>query len=208
MDLLTYAEVLLHQRDMDNLTDEEKTLIEKQLAAASDAGLSWPEEEPVIEDSKSEATEGESLALSAEPVTSEDVVAPAGAEAQVAEVEDDVAQEAVTEGQESVLKAEEVATEAASEEALAETELPDGAELEQSFTTEPIEESLGWVVTDSEEDYYSGWEDVAEETPDKADERWVPEPFEEPRESPKPGKKGKKRKKRGGKSRYQRSSRS
>jgi hypothetical protein len=207
MDLLTYAEVLLHQRDMADLTDEEKTLIEKQLTAASDAGLSWPDEEPVIDDDEAEAKDGEDVVSSAEPVTPEEAVAAADADAQVAEVEDGVAQVAVTEGQEPVPEAEAAADEAAPEEALAEAELLDSDELEPSFTTEPIEESLGWVVTDDEEDYYSGWEDVAEETPVKETEKWVPEPFEEPAEPPRPGKKGK-RKKRGRKSRYQRSSRS
>jgi transcription termination factor NusA len=207
MDLLTYAEVLLHQRDMADLTDEEKTLIEKQLTDASDAGLSWPEEEPVIDDAESETAKREVLASSEEPVTPEEAVAAAGADAQVAVVEDGAAQEAVTEGQESVLEGEAAAAEVAPDEALAETGFLGGAELEPSFTTEPIEESLGWVVTHAEEDYYSGWEDVAEETPDQEQEQWVPEPFEEPGESPKPGKKGK-RKKRGGKSRYLRSSRS
>jgi N utilization substance protein A len=199
MDLLTYAEVLLHQRDMGDLTDEEKTLIEQQLAAASDAGLSWPEEEPVIDDAEPDAAQGEDLTVSAEAVTPEEAVP----RAEVTDV-DRAAQEDVAEGQEPVLEVEVAATDAAPEEALAEMELLDGAELEPSFTTEPIEGSLGWVVTETEEDFYSGWEDVAEETPEPV-EKWVPEPFEEPGESPKPGKKGK-RKKRGGKSRYQRSS--
>ena len=199
MDLLTYAEVLLHQRDMGDLTDEEKTLIEQQLAAASDAGLSWPEEEPVIDDAEPDAAQGEDLTVSAEAVTPEEAVP----RAEVTDV-DRAAQEDVAEGQEPVLEVEAAATDAAPEEALAEMELLDGAELEPSFTTEPIEGSLGWVVTETEEDFYSGWEDVAEETPEPV-EKWVPEPFEEPGESPKPGKKGK-RKKRGGKSRYQRSS--
>ena len=94
---------------------------------------------------------------------------------------------------------------AAPEAPLAETDVLDESELEPSFVTEPLEESLGWVITESEEDYYSGWDDEVEETPDLREE-WVPEPFEEVEEAPKKGKKGRKKKK-GGKSRYQRSHR-
>jgi N utilization substance protein A len=208
MDLLTYAEVLLHQRDMGDLTDEEKTLIEKQLTDASDAGLSWPEEEPVIEEAAPEAAKEVDQVATAEAVAPEDAVAAAlDADGQVATLEEGVAEDAATESQAPVLEVEAGAADGAPEEALAEMELPDGDELEPSFTTEPLEESLGWVVTDTEEDYYSGWDDVAEETPDQEEEKWVPEPFEDHEDAPRPGKKGKK-KKRGGKSRYLRSSRS
>ncbi len=197
MDLLTYAEVLLHQRDMGELTDEEKHLIEKQLAASSDAGLDWPEEEPVVSDAVRGGPKDEDLSASAESVIPEEAATAEVADTLVATVEEDGAQE-------PVLEVEDIAAEDAAGAALAEVELPDDAALEPYFTTEPLEGSLGWVVTEAE-DYYSGWEDVAEETPDEEDE-WVPEPFEEREESPKVDRKGK-RKKKGGKSRYQRSSR-
>jgi N utilization substance protein A len=183
MDLLTYAEVLLHQRDMGDLTDEERKLIEQEVRVGGEEGLPWPEKEPV-EDVEATVAEGAVQATMAEPAISEEA---AGAPS--AEVE------------EAVLEAGPAAPEVAPEAPLAETELLDGSELEPSFVTEPIEGSSGWVLTEPEEDYYSGWEDTDEQTPDLNVE-WVPEPFEEIEESARPGKTSKKKK--SGKSRYQR----
>ncbi|MFC2030832.1 hypothetical protein ACFLWA_08915, partial [Chloroflexota bacterium] len=41
-----------------------------------------------------------------------------------------------------------------------------------------IDDSLGWVVVEPEEDYYSGWDDIKEERP-KPVEEWVREDPEE-----------------------------
>jgi N utilization substance protein A len=88
---------------------------------------------------------------------------------------------------------------AAKEEAgepVAEKLLLEEAEFEPTFEGEPVEDSLGWVVTKSEEDYYyGGWGEPEEEEEDEEpQEDWVLEEIDEERdESPKRKKKGKKR---------------
>jgi N utilization substance protein A len=144
------------QEDMDLLTLAETMLRrgdtdalskeeEAKLVAGLEDGLEWPEEEPVVE---AEAVE----ALEAEAKEGAVAAAPVGAEAE-----------------EAVADAE--APAGAEAEELAELS-PEDAALEPTFEGEPIEDSLGWVSTESQEDLYDGWEGVDSEDEVEA---WLPE---------------------------------
>jgi N utilization substance protein A len=173
MDLLTLAEVLLRKRETEDWDDSQQEALQEAEKASQEA-LVWPGEEPVLE--------GEPPA-EVEPVT-----------AGVAESAEPSPAEADGEAR----AGPELAAEAAVEP---DTEVGEQDELEPPFDGEPIEDSLGWVITEPEEDYYSGWDEFVEEIPEPETE-WVREEFEEPKDSSAPGKK---KRKKSGKPRYSRS---
>jgi hypothetical protein len=85
-----------------------------------------------------------------------------------------------------------------------EVDAPSDEELVPTFDGEPIVDSLGWVVTETQEDLYTGWDDYVPESEEAKEEtKWVPEEQEAVDERRGPARRPK-RKKRGGKSRYAR----
>jgi N utilization substance protein A len=177
MDLLTLAEAMLRKRDMESLTEEERTMLAAGLEQGLVEGLSWPEEEPVAETEPEPADEEEPAVEAAEPV----------AEVEEAAVEPTAA--------EPVEEAEAAVEEAPVDLVEAEVGPVDEDELEPPFEGEPIEESLGWVATETQEDLYDGWADVeeeAEELPDMWDSEELWKQEEEEREAAR--KAGKKKK--------------
>jgi len=157
MDLLTLAEVLLRKRESEGLSDQDEALIQASLKREAEEALSWPEEEPELE--AQPAAEGE------EKVTPAAEVAGQPLEVEAVEAE---AAEPVGEAVEEERTVESVAA-AEAESPLVE-EGVDESELEPPFEGEPIEDSLGWVVTRTEEDYYEGWDDLPEEEPEWEEE--------------------------------------
>jgi len=121
-------------------TDELTEKAQAQLAAGLEDGLEWPEKELTVE----EVAEAEAQEAAAEVVEAETEAAPV----------------------------EEGASAESEAEALAEAEGEEGVEAEDAdweppFDGEPIEDSLGWVATETQEDLYGGWEGV--DTPDDVD---------------------------------------
>jgi N utilization substance protein A len=145
MDLLSLAEALLRDRETAELSTDEQLLVQADLVRGSVEDVQWPEEEPAPE-----------VEPQPEP------------EAQV-EHEPDVEEAPVSKEAE----AEEAVSEAAPEAVLEAPPFVEEEELEPTFEGEPVEDSLGWVVTEPDEDYYDGWSE--EEEPG---EQWVVE--EEP----------------------------
>ena len=147
MDLLTLAEVLLRKREAEGLSDDEQVLITTTVEDTFEEVVDWPEEEPELE-------------KEVEPV------AEAPAEEDEAEEEPAEDEGVEREGEEEAEPVAEVQTEgeAGVEEVVDEDLLP-------PFEGQPIEDSLGWVITQSEEDYYDGWDDEYEE-----EEYWDEEP--------------------------------
>jgi N utilization substance protein A len=175
MDLLSLAEVILRKRGLGDLSEAEQDMIRSEIEVQAADDLEWPKEEPQLEG------HGESEA-----------------EAEV-EVEEEL--EPVIAGPEVV---EEMAVQAETDASLVEEveepvtdwlEFVDEAELEPTFEGEPVEDSLGWVVTETKEDLYSGWGE-AEEEEEEPDE-WVIEEQEERDEDSMRGRKKKGKKKRG-----------
>jgi hypothetical protein len=183
MDLLSLAEALLRKRDKDSLSEEEQALISAGLEAGDTADLDWPEQEP--------AAEAEVLATGAAVGEAEagQAVEEAEAIAEQPKAPEVVAGEA--EAAEPGEKAEAVVDEAEAEPAKVEVPLDEEAEL--PFEGELIEDSLGWVATESQEDLYDGWGDLEAEALElpvvDSDELWEKE------EVPQPTKKRKKRRK-------------
>ncbi len=146
MDLLSLAEALLRKRDAEDLSEGQRILIEAEVERGSEHDVLWPDEEPVLE---------------AVPEAESDLE---DEEEQAGEPEEPVIEEA-----EMVLAAAET-----------EPEVPavpvaqiDEAEAEPPFEGEPIEDSLGWVITEPQGEYYDGWaeagdglEEEEEEEPD------------------------------------------
>jgi len=131
MDLLSLAEAMLRRGDTDELTEEAQA----QLAAGLEDGLQWPDEEPTVEEAAKAEAEAQKAAAEA-------------VEADAAPAEEGAIAEAAAEAEPLVEGAE--AGEA----------LPEDADWVPPFDGEPIEDSLGWVATESQEDLYGGWEGV------------------------------------------------
>jgi N utilization substance protein A len=187
MDLMTLAEVLLRKRGAEGLTEEERAVIEAQMQTMAEelaAAQAVPSiVEPPAPESKTE--EEAEPPVVAEPSAEEEAIVVGEAE-----IEREVA------ATEPLMAAEEA------ESALPETEQVPEEELVPTFEGEPVEESLGWVVTETQEDLYAGWDDYVAEAEDlDLEELWEREELEEI--SDRPGAPGDgKRKKKGGKSRY------
>lgn len=191
MDLLSLAEVILRKRDKEDREDwseSERSMIKAQVEE-SEEGLDWPEEEP-------------GLQMQPEAKAQVEVDEAASALDSVVEVEEsEVTEEAAEPALEmagDVVQAEPESLVAETETQVREKELFDESELEPTFEGEPIEDSLGWVVTEPEEDYYSGWGEV-EEPSEEEEVEWVLEDFGEPESSEASKRKRKKGRKRRGK---------
>jgi N utilization substance protein A len=184
MDLLTLAEVLLRKRETAEWDDTQQEAL-KGAGREGEEPLAWPGEEPVLEETPAAEVESEAadMAELAEPGV--DGVARSESELAGATQPGDVPPSPAS----------------AELEVQPDAQIDGLDELEPPFDGEPIEDSLGWVITEPEEDYYSGWDDVVEETQEPADE-WVKEEFEELADPSGPGKK---KRKKSGRSKYARS---
>jgi len=183
MDLLSLAEALLHQaEDRGGFSTEELGMIS---ASVSETGIEdWPPTEPRV-------AEGDEAVSEEEPV------------AQIQEAQEALAVEEQL--QEPALEAAskeegKVAPEAeAGQEAPAPVlEEPSFAEdeLVPPFEGEMIEDSIGWVQTEPQDAYYTGWSDEEEEEVEEVEFEWVRDEVEEAPEDYRPERKKKSKKRR------------
>jgi N utilization substance protein A len=187
MDLLSLAEAILRKRQLEDLSEEERTQIEAEVEKRSVEDVPEPEEASVPETEPDLVAEAESGPETAIPIEKEAPYEAGGlADPEIGfeepDSDSDAAVSGLVEEAEPVLAAADV----------------DEEELEPTFEGEPIEDSLGWVVTQPEEEYYTGWGDVQEEVEEEESQfEWVledPEDVSEERKAPaKDTKKGKKR---------------
>jgi len=169
MDLLSLAESLLRKRDMEALSEEEKSLITTGLQEGAEGILAWPEEEPTVEAEAEAEPELEPLAAAAEE------------EATLVVTEPEPEPEAVL-------------ADAAGDQVM--EEIPDEEELPLPFEGELITDSVGWVDTGPPEDLYEGWADEEEPEAELLSE-WDSEKLWEREELPQEAPKKKKKKKKG-----------
>ena len=175
MDLLGRAEALLKSQGAEGFTEEQKELL--------DAVVREREIEPVEQEAAAE--------LVAEVEPEAEAVPEVEAELEEAEVELAAEAEAVPGAAEPEAEEGEEEEESGPAEAiLEEEEIP-------TFEGEPIEDSIGWVQVEPEEDYYSGWSE-SEEAEDGEEEptyEWVREDIfgEEPPPSSRPRQPAKKK---------------
>jgi N utilization substance protein A len=144
MDLLSLAEALLRKRDAEDLSEGQRILIEAEVERGSEQDVPWPEEEPVLE-----------AAPEAEP----------GLEDEAEQAEEP--EEPVVEKADMVAAAAETEPEVPVEVPMAQA---DEAEVEPPFEGEPIEDSLGWVATEPQDEYYDGWAEPGEWTEEEEEE--------------------------------------
>ena len=156
MDILTLAEALLRKQEGEGgFTEEDRLLIEEGVAEI--VPPPWPEEEPVLEEPVEESeAEGE-----AEP----EEAAPA-----VAEVETAPEEEAEEEPEAGPLAEEEAPSAEVDRRRAFDVELED---QELPFEGETVEDSIGWVATEPEEDYYTGWAEEEEGDLTQGEYEWV-----------------------------------
>jgi len=169
MDLLSLAESLLRKRDMEALSEEEKSLITTGLQEGAEGILAWPEEEPTVEAEAEAEPELEPLAAAAEEETTVVVTEPEP-------------------------EPEAVLADAAGDQVM--EEIPDEEELPLPFEGELITDSVGWVDTGPPEDLYEGWADEEEPEAELLPE-WDSEKLWEREELPQEAPKKKKKKKKG-----------
>jgi transcription antitermination factor NusA-like protein len=191
MDLLSLAEVILHKRDLSELTEEEQALIEGQVGSAPEAAPGSTDEEP-------EAAAEPTAEVDQEPVPDE---VPAAVDEAMPDSEVKAGAADGLEPGAEASEAEPIVEPADLEPA---DGLPDDSEVqsvdEDSLPVidgEPIEATLGWVVTETSDDLYSGWDDYVEETPAVETEQWEREEFTEEERAPKQPARKTKKKKRG-----------
>jgi N utilization substance protein A len=168
MDLLSLAEALLRKQEGEGGFSDEDRRLIEEVVTEA-MEEPWPEEEPVLEAPEAVA-EPEPMAA-----------------AEVAPLEEEEVEEEL-EGEEEPLSAD------FDRHRVFETE----DEQELPFEGEPIEDSIGWVATEPEEDYYTGWADE-EEDPSQVEYEWVIDEAPEKTEDYRPA-----RKKKGKKQRRQR----
>ncbi len=171
MDLLTLAESLLRDRQEAEFNEEQQELIAKGVEEGVEAGVSWPEEEPVP--------------------ASEEAEAPAA----VAELDAAEAGGEPVEPLAAVAEEEEVGVEMATADPEAAApdlvDKPSWDETVPTFEGEPVEDSLGWVPIETPDEYYTGWSEPEEEEEEKVE--WVREEIDESRLPKTKEKKGRKR---------------
>ncbi|MGD8624507.1 MAG: transcription termination factor NusA [Anaerolineae bacterium] len=184
MDLLTLAESLMSQAgERGGYTTEEMAVIS---ASVSQTEIKdWPPNKPIVEEEAEAEIAEEKVEAQAEETAVEAEAVP----------EEVVPEEAAPEE----VAAEEVAEEAAVE-AAADRDAPAPAEedeLEPPFEGEMIEDSIGWIQTESQEDYYTGWSDEEEEPEaEEVEYEWVRDEIEEERDLYRPERKKKSKKRR------------
>jgi N utilization substance protein A len=174
MDLLSLAEVILRKRGVEDLSKAEQDLIRSEIEVKAPDDLDWPEEEPEVEGTLEPEAEAETEAEEKlEPeIAGPEVVEEVGVQAEADTPPVEEAEETLTAWPEF-----------------------DEAETEPTFEGEPVEESLGWVVTETDEDLYSGWGEAEEE--EEEQEEWVIEEIEERDEDLTRGRKKKGKRRRG-----------
>jgi N utilization substance protein A len=173
MDLLSLAEALLRKQEGDGgFSDDDRRLIDEVVTEAMVGP--WPEQEPVVEAPEEEAEP--------EPVAA---AVPEGEPLQEEEVEGEEAKEGEGAGPEELPAAD------VDRRTMFEME----GEQELPFEGEPIEDSIGWVATEPEEDYYTGWAEEEEE-PTEVEYEWVIDEVPEKPEEFRPERKKKGKKKR------------
>jgi hypothetical protein len=177
MDLLTLAETLLRDRKEEEFNQQQQDLITRGVAEGAEAGVSWPDEEPVPVSEEVEAPEAKA----------ELDVAPVDAETEIAEPMAAADGEIAVEGE---VESAPVDVEAGVPDVQGK---PSWVETEPSFEGEPIQDSLGWVPVETPDEYYTGWSEPDEEVKEEKKVEWVREEIDESR-LPKPKeKKGRKR---------------
>lgn len=155
MDLLSIAEKILRDQEVEGLSADQKELVE---AAVKGQLEEKPEAEAVTEAEPEAEAEAE---LEVEPGAPEIEVEGVALDAEPAP--------AVPEGQEEGL--------------VPESYLPGADVLLDEVEEVPVKDSTGWVQIEPEEDYYSGWS--LEEEPEEEKSEWVREEFpEEPVKEP------------------------
>jgi transcription antitermination factor NusA-like protein len=189
MDLLTLAETLLRKRELDEFSETERVLIDAEVDRESAIDRDWPSPE---EQSVPEGAEAQAEAVSEAPEVSIDLEEAPAAEEELVTVAEDLEDLGP-----SAAKAEAIDDEAVPEVPVALVEeAVDEAELEPSFEGEPVEDSLGWVVTEPPKEYQYDWGESAWEDEQPS---WETEPeieeVEKREELPKPRRrKGRKKK--------------
>jgi N utilization substance protein A len=145
MDLLMLAESLLRKRQDEELSEEQQAMVT--------AGLEGGAEAVLAELEKQEEAEVEEEPEEVKAITEE-----------TAEAEEPVEGEAVEALEEGV--------EIELEEPVPARVLVDETDFEPTFDGAPIEDSLGWVSSDEQEDLYDGWAGVEEEEPKGEPVEW------------------------------------
>lgn len=181
MDLLQLAAKLMRDRDeQGGLTEEDRQRIHQELERSGEALVDWPDEEPQPPPVRVVQSEVPQPPV-AEPPDAAGEPEPVEAQAPVPEE----AAEAIPEPSDiEPVQAEPAGVVFVDEE------------LEPTFEGEPVEESIGWVITDTQEDLYSGWDDWFEEK-EEGDVDWESDLEEEIEEVQPDAGRGKKRKKPG-----------
>ncbi len=193
MDLLTLAETLLRKREAGDLSEAERALIDAGVERESAIDVEWPasEEESATQAREAGAPVGEAPGTApAEAVSDEEKVSAPG----------DLLDSAAIVDEDADLQAEEpVAVDqmAVGEEATTiEVVVEDESELKPTFEGEPVEDSLGWVVTEPPKEYQYDWDEPSwvEEKPGWEVD-WERQELEEKPDLPKPQKKRGRKKK-------------
>jgi N utilization substance protein A len=182
MDLLSLAEAILRKRAPGDFSEQEIAAIQAEVDGAGEETLPWPKEEPVTE-------------VEVKPEEEAEPVSEALEEEMQEEAPDKV------EAKEEEMPLEEIAE----PQVAAERETPparpfeDELETEPPFEGEPIEDSLGWVPTETKIDYFVGWEEEegSDEYEEETKEEWVREDFEEKEDQRSDSGRKKKKKQRG-----------
>jgi N utilization substance protein A len=181
MDLLSLAEDLLKKGEV--YDDEQRRVIDEAVGE-QDLPEPWPPNEPAEAPEVEEASEAETP----EPVAVAEEVVPVAEAEEALEAPEMVVEEPAAEAEEEPLEAP----------ALEPRE--EGMEEVPPFEGEPVSDSIGWVRTEPELDYYSGWseEEEEEEGEEEPDYEWVREELDDELFDARRGKKqkGKKRRRR------------
>jgi N utilization substance protein A len=168
MDLMDRAEAILRDQGEAGFSEEERELVdaavdEREIEAEPVAEVeAGPEAEAAVEAVEAEGGPEPEAAVVA-------VVAEAGPEAEPE------AEAMAAEGEEPLAEGEGEAAAADAEPAMPDRlAILDGDEDVPTFEGEQIEDSLGWLPVEPEEDYYSGWSEAEEEEEEQQPE-WVRE---------------------------------
>ena len=160
MDLLTLAETLLRKREADDFSEAERTLIDARVERESAIDKEWP------------ASEDESAIQAEAAGVKESEEAEAAPVEAMSDVEDAPAPDALldTAGttQEDIDLSVDVPAPIGEEATTTAVTVEDESELDPTFEGEPVEDSLGWVVTEPSKEYQYGWDEPSwvEEKPD------------------------------------------
>ena len=193
MDLLTLAETLLRKRAAGDLSEAERALIDAGLGREGALDVEWSasEQESAIQ-GRSVGAEG-SEEPGTTPVEAMSGVEKASAPSDLPDT-DAIALEDVDLSAEGLATADQMAV--GEESATIEGTVEDESELKPTFEGEPVEDSLGWVVTEPPKEYQYDWDEPSwvEEKPDWEID-WESQEIEEKPDLPMPQKKRGRKKK-------------